>query len=160
LIVVSDASPIISLAAAGQLELLRLLYEEVSIPEAVHQEISAAGPGQPGVEELQAAWIKTKAVKNRPLVRALEGELDQGEAEAIALAVELDADVVLVDERRGRVVALRLGLNVLGVMAVLLEAKQKGFLPQIRPVLDDLLTKAGFRISQRLYAHVIQMAGE
>lgn len=94
------------------------------------------------------------------VVRALQGELDHGEAVALALAVELQADVVLIDERRARAVASRLGLNVVGVLGVLVEAKHKALVPLLKPVLDDLITRAGFWVSSRLYERVLQAVGE
>jgi uncharacterized protein len=76
------------------------------------------------------------------------------------LAVELRADLLLIDERRARKVALRFDLSVVGVLGVLVEAKRKNLLPTVRPVLDDLLTHAGFRIGSDLYASVLRAAGE
>ena len=161
MIVVSDASPIIGLSAVGKLFLLKQLYEKVLIPESVAREIYEGEPGQPGIEELRGAdWITTQSNGNSFLVRALDGELDKGEAEAIALAIELRADLLLVDERRARKVAGRLGLQVVGVLGVLVEAKRRGLLAAVRPVLDDLLEKAGFRISSDLYRLVVQTTGE
>lgn len=126
MIVVSDASPLISLAVTGHLELLKQLYEQVLIPEAIYQELTGSDPGRPGASEVQTLeWIVSQRVQNDVLVRALQGELDHGEAEAIALAVEVQADLVLIDERRARAVATRLGLNVVGVLGLLVEAKHK-----------------------------------
>ena len=105
-------------------------------------------------------WIETRAVANRALVTALQMELDEGEAEAIALAKELAADLLLLDERRGRVVAAHLDLRLIGLLGVRIEAKRKGCLPLVKPVLDDLVAKAGFWVSQQLYARVLLAAGE
>ena len=161
MIVVSNTSPIINLAAVGQLDLLRQLYGKVIIPQAVYHEITVIGAGQPGAMEVQTLeWIETKQVTNRALVMVLQTELDEGEAEAIALAIELRAGLLLLDERRGRAVASRLGIRFVGLLGVLIEAKQKGYHPAVKPVLDDLVTKAGFWVSQQLYARVLQAAGE
>ena len=131
MIVVSDASPLISLAVTGHLELLKNLYGQVLIPEAVYQELTDSDPGLPGTIEVQTLeWIVSHPVTNVIVVRALQGELDHGEAEAIALAVEVQAELVLIDERRARAVATRLGLNVVGVLGVLVEAKHKALIPR------------------------------
>ena len=106
MIVVSNTSPITNLAAIGQLDMLQQLYAKVLIPQAVYGELTFGGVIQPGGREAQTLpWIETKQVTDRVLVTALQMELDPGEAEAIALAVEVKADLLLLDERRGRVVA-------------------------------------------------------
>jgi hypothetical protein len=161
LILVSDASPIISLSAVALLDLVEQMYGRVLLPEAVYQEILRGSPGQPGIEEIRSAtWLLARPVQNELLCRALEGELDPGEAAAIALAVETDADLLLIDERRGRQAAIRLGLKVLGTLGLLIEAKRRGLLPAVAPVLRDLLEKVGFRVSERLYLSVLTEAGE
>jgi predicted nucleic acid-binding protein len=161
LIVVSDASPLISLGAVGRIELLRQLFGEISIPPAVLQEVTEAGAGRPGAFEVQTAgWIASRTVESEFLPRALEGELDRGEAEAIALAVQLRAHLLLVDERRGRRVASRFGLKVVGVLGILVAAKRQGFLLKIEPVLGDLREKAGFRVSPALYQRALEEVGE
>jgi uncharacterized protein len=160
-IVVSNTSPITNLAAIGQVDMLRQLYAKVLIPQAVYGELTFGGVRQPGGREAQTLpWIETKHVTDRVLVTALQMELDPGEAEAIALAVEVKADLLLLDERRGRVVASRLGLRFVGLLGVLTEAKQQGGIPAVKPMLEDLVTKAGFWVSPRLYARVLQAAGE
>ena len=103
MIVVSDASAPINLARIGELDLLRKLYSEIVVPEAVWQEVVVNGAGQPGAEEISTVdWVKRMLVKNRHLVQALRQDLDAGEAEAIALALESEADLLLMDERLGR----------------------------------------------------------
>jgi len=160
-IVVSDTSPIIGLAAVGYLDLLRELYGTVLLPTAVLEELTAAEPPAPALREVQTAdWLRVLGVREPALTAALELELDRGEAEAIALAVEHEADLLLLDERKARVVARRLGRPVIGVLGVLVEAKRRQLLPAVRPVLDELLTRAGFRISESLRARVLQETGE
>lgn len=135
MIVVADASPLILLSQLGQLELLPVLYEQVIVPEAVFAEVVEEGLGLPGSRELaDSAWVdRVKAVPEDPLVRSLRGSLGAGEAEALALASSVDADLVLMDERPGRRAARRLGLNVRGTVGVLLEAKQEGLVAEIGP---------------------------
>ena len=111
MIVVSDTSPINNLAAINQLGLLQQLYGTVIIPESVYQELTDPDFPVAGATEVQTFdWIQTRSVTNRTLVEALGNELDVGEAEAIALAIEIVAEQVLIDERRGRIVADRLNL--------------------------------------------------
>ena len=159
--VVSNTSPLINLAWIGRLELLHELYGVIHIPEAVWHEIVVQGAGQPGAKEVShASWIKTCPVDNKLLVLALHQELDAGEAEAIALAMEQKAELLLMDERLGRETARYFGLNYTGVIGVLIEAKQKGLIGSIKEYLDSLRTMAGFHISQPLYLRVLQDQGE
>lgn len=161
MIVVSDTSPLIAFAAVGHLDLLRNLYGEVVLPEAVHRELLAGGADAPGSASIDSAgWLQVRSLTDRSRAIALGTELDEGEAEAIALAVELGADLLLVDEHRGRMVAGRLGVRVAGVLGVLIEAKRGSLLTDVRPVLDALVTVAGFRVGEALYARVLEAAGE
>lgn len=160
MIVISDASPLIALAAVRQLELLRVLYSEILIPEAVYREVTAT-PGAPGAAAIGAAqWIHVEPASDRTLVAALAVELDEGEAEAIALAIQHRAELLLMDERRGRSIANRMGQRVTGVLGVLVEGKRHGHLKAIRPVMDALASEAGFHVSDALHARVLETAGE
>ncbi len=159
--IVSNASPLINLARIGKLDLLRQLYGELVIPEAVWHEVVVKGVGQPGVDEIKAAsWIKTQQVANRQLVQALRQDLDAGEAEAIALTLETKAELLLMDERLGRETARHLGLRYTGLIGVLIEAKHKGLISKVKPHLDALRDMAGFRVSDALYMRVLQDEGE
>ncbi|WP_228014936.1 DUF3368 domain-containing protein [Synechocystis salina] len=89
-----------------------------------------------------------------------ERGLDAGEAYAIALAFELHADDLLIDERLGRKEAMRLGLSIVGILGILLVAKQRGLISQIQPVKNALIDQAGFRVSSRLYQRVLSLAQE
>lgn len=161
MIVVSNTSPVINLAVVNHLNLLQKLYSKVVIPQAVYDEIVIEGAGQAGAEEVeQSEWIEVRPVANRPLVKSLESDLDIGEAEAVVLAVELKADLLLIDERKGRAVANRLGVNYIGLLGVLVQAKHNGLIPAVRPVMDSLMTQAGFWVSNELYAHILQVTGE
>jgi predicted nucleic acid-binding protein len=161
MIVVSNTSPIINLAAIGHLELLRHLYGTIAIPQAVYHEIAVKGHAQAGAIEIQTShWFERYQVQNTALVKHLEQELDAGEAEAIALAVELQVDLLLLDERRGRMAAKQLGIAVTGLLGILLVAKQREYLVAIKPVLHNLMTVAGFWIDQELYKRVLESAQE
>jgi predicted nucleic acid-binding protein len=160
MIIVSDTSPISNLAAIGQLELLQKLYGNVIIPTAVYQEILDSGHTDPAVLAIKSLnWIQTCSITNNTLFQTLQNNLDIGEAEAITLAVELNADRLIVDERRGRKEAIRLGLRVTGILGILLAAKQQGLVSFIQPLLDDLIAN-GFWIREELYAELLQLAGE
>jgi predicted nucleic acid-binding protein len=133
-IVVSDSSPIIGLAGVGQVELLRLLFGEVVIPPAVREELLS---GPRGAAALEASpWIRVEPIHDQQMAAELYAELDRGEAEAIVLAVELGAELLLIDERRGRAAAERRGLSAMGIVGVLLEAKSAGIIASVRPMLD------------------------
>ena len=161
MIVVSNTSPIINLAAVGQLDLLRQLYGQIMIPQTVYIEIVGIGAGQPGADEVAASdWIQTRQVANRTAVTALQLELDDGEAEAIALAVEASPDLLLLDEALGRAIASRFGLRFIGLLGCLVEAKKMGLVSAVQPIVDDLIEKAGFWIGRPLYERVLQAAGE
>ena len=159
--VVSNASPLINLARIGKLTLLRDLYGELIVPEAVWQEVVIEGAGQPGADEVESAtWIKTQAATNRQLVNALQQDLDAGEAEAIALTLEIGAELLLMDEHLGRETARHLGLRYVGLVGALVEAKHRGLIRAVKTHLDALRDIAGFRVVDALYARVLQDEGE
>ncbi len=134
---------------------------KIIIPQAVFDEIVLAGAGKPGASEVrEISWIEIRRTTNQLAVRSLQLELDAGDAEAMALAAELKADLLLLDERKGRVGAERLGLRFVGLLGVLAEAKQRGLILTIRPIMDDLRRVAGFWISPKLYEHILQVVGE
>lgn len=161
MIVVSNTSPLTNLAAIGQFDLLRRLYRSLHIAEAVWTELNAGGMYWPGRAQVAAAdWIERRNVHDQALLAVLQRDLDRGEAETIALAVELGADLLLLDEKEGRHVAQRLGLNVVGVGGILLEAKAAGAITVVRPHLDALRQMAGFYLSDSVYRYLLTLAGE
>ncbi len=119
------------------------------------------GIGQPGASEVRSAgWIKTKPASNRQLVQALRQDLDAGEAEAIALALETQADLLLMDERIGRESARYFGLHFTGLIGILIEAKSQGLIDSVKVHLDELRNRAGFRVRNELYLRVLADQGE
>ena len=159
-IVVSDATPLIALGKIGHLVWLPDLFGEILIPSAVYTEIAVVGAGRSGAAEIQAAqWIRMAAVADRAKVNYLLTQLDIGEAEAIVLAQERQADWLLVDESKARTIAQRLGLRMIGTVGLLLLAKQQGKILAIRPLLDALRDRQ-FRLSPKVYDWVLQQANE
>ena len=155
MIVVSDAGPLIYLAGAGQLDLLRRLYVEVVVPRIVFEEVTIAGAGLTGAAEVAAAsWLQ---VVDRDADPALSARLDPGEAAAIPLALELGA-VLLVDDGEARIVATEFGLSVIGSLGVLLAAKRAGHLEELAPVLDRMVT-LGMFVGPTLRARILMLAG-
>ena len=161
MIVVTNTSPLTNLAAIGQFDLLHELYGEVHIADGVWQELNVREQRWPGRDEVAAAnWIERHTVQNQALVTALRRDLDRGEAETIALALELGADLVLLDEREGRHAAQRLELRVAGVVGVVLEAKSRSAVDEVRPHLDALRHRVGFYLTDQVYHSALTLAGE
>ncbi|MBW1702873.1 MAG: DUF3368 domain-containing protein [Deltaproteobacteria bacterium] len=159
--VVSNTSPILNLAIIGELSLLRDQFGEVLIPGAVLEELRVQEnlPGSQVVSDaINAGWIRVEAVKQVPLFRALQRDLDKGEAEAIALAMQVNAEWVLMDERDGRKAAKSMKLKVAGVLGILLKAHREGNLRSLKQAMDKLREEAGFYIRTDVYTTIIQEA--
>ncbi len=135
MIVVSDTSPLSNLALVDGLFLLKEIYNTVVIPQAVAEELSNAEDEEQQIAAvLSLDWIEVRQATNLELIAGLRNDylLDRGEAEAIALALELKADELLIDERLGRREATRLGLSITGVLGVLLIAKRRKLIPAVQ----------------------------
>src|SRR6267142_4784789 len=147
--IVADSGPILSGARANRLELLHQVITDLIIPDAVYEDMLIRGAGKPGSTEIQgASWIRRLSVRDRAFVDQLPPKLHLGEREAIALAKEQRA-VLLVDAREARREALHQGIAVMGSLKVLREAKTRGIIPRVRPILDELIA-AGMYISEAL----------
>lgn len=147
--VVSNTSPLIGLSNIGQLEILRDVFGEVVVPPAVGREFG---------EELPE-WITVKAPENRLLIQVLLESLGDGESEAIALAIELNADFLILDDLKARKIARKLGVRVIGTAGLLLLAKRRGVIKEVKPPLMELVEK-GFRISNEVVDVILKSAGE
>ena len=161
MIVVADTSVVINLCCVGQGGLLRQLFGEIVIPPTVAAEFARLASSAPRFAGLTLPeGIRQQAPTTLPaLLRSAIG-LDPGEAAALALAVEIHADAVLLDERRGREAASQLGLRAIGILGLLIQAKSAGILAAVRPVLDDLQRDAGFWIADPLRQQVLSLADE
>jgi predicted nucleic acid-binding protein len=159
-LVVSDASPLRALAHLELLHVLPALYDVIVIPPAVLRELEASSSrfGALSRRELRSARIAAPADEGK--VRELEAQLDRGEAEAIALAIETKANALLIDEAKGRKVARRLGLGVIGTLAVLRDAKATGQVARVRPLVDRLMSEIDFYLDRVLVDEYLSQLGE
>ncbi len=162
--VISDSSILIHLTAMGRLGLLKEFYGKITIPAAVRREVVEEGKGRAGSVEVMKAlkdgWIKVLSPGDKALLRLLKHNLDEGEAEAIALAVEIQAELVLLDESDARRAADVSGLNKTGVVGLLIRAKLEGKIPSLRLELDRLRQLAGFWMSNNVYQQALEAVGE
>jgi len=155
--VVSNSTPLTALSRIRRLHLLRELFSEVTIPAAVYDEVVIAGDGRAGGPEVEnAQWIIHHQVKNKDLVAFLRISLDAGEAEAIALAKEINADLVLLDDNDGRNIAGSVGINFTGTIGILLRY-YRGRSTDFKVALDELLAQ-GFRLSKIEYQKILEQA--
>ncbi len=160
MIIVSNSTPLISLATIDRLYLLEKMFGKVYIPQGVYKEVVVEGAGKAGAKEVsQANWIEIIEVHDRLSIKLLSDELDKGESETIVLANELGADWVLMDERLARRKLEALGVNTIGTLGILLKAKDATLIDIVRPDIDRLVTR-GFRVSRRVYQRVLQIASE
>jgi uncharacterized protein len=137
------------------------MFREYSFVYFLKNGVTVFASYQPGALEVsQADWIVVKTVENGGQVEILRYYLDPGEAESIVLAKEAKADLLIMDESIGRGIAGYLGVAYTGTIGALLEAKSKGIIERILPVLEELRDKAGFRISASLFNHALVLADE
>lgn len=156
--VVLNNTPLAALWAIGRLDLLRDLFGEVLIPEAVRVEFLARDSGD-RVRALEGApWIRSVEVSQPKRVLAFAG-LDRGEAEALALAEEHEARLVVLDERKARRYAERIGIAKTGTLGILLLAKEKGLIDSLR-VWVERLKEAGLHLADDLIQKVLEVGGE
>lgn len=150
-LVISNTSPLIGLERIGQLQLIQQLFGVVVVPPAVVREV--------GATTTLPTWIEQRDVMQGIGPRILNASLGAGESEAISLALELQARLIILDDRPARRLAQALRLPVIGTVGILLAAKRQNFLPALRPSLDALVQQ-DFRISRQLYERVLVDAGE
>lgn len=157
--IVSDSGPLIALSGIGRLELLASLHGRVFVPPAVLREVTESGAGRRGAREVAGArWIEVRELVAPPDALLIQ-ELGSGEAEAISLALRLGASVLL-DERRGRRIAETVyRLRVRGTVGVLVAAKQRGILPALRPLLEEL-RRTGYFLSTAIVEQACRAVGE
>ncbi len=154
--IVSDTSPLVVLFKARLLFILKEVHEEVLVPEAVERELRRKPEGT--IIFSDNPWITATDVKNTELVKVLMLVVDEGEAEAIALALHSSARI-LIDEKRGRNAARKLGLEIRGTLGLLAEAKNKSIIRSVKECIDELL-EAGYYLDYKLIEEVLRNVDE
>jgi predicted nucleic acid-binding protein len=148
-VIISDTSCLIILNNIGELDLLRRLYKTVIITQDILSEYGEKLP----------EWIEVQQAKDPYRQQLLEMQIDKGEASAIALALEIDDNIVILDDWKARKLAERLGLSITGTLGVIIRAKNTGVINSIKPYLDKI-RETNFRISEELEQIALQEANE
>ena len=160
MIIVSDTTPLSELSKVGKLDLLHAVFGKVIIPQQVYEELTTGN--HPAVLAVKSSsWLEIRAISNTQLIEQLqlETDLDLGECSAIILAEELKAGQLLIDEKAGRKVAISRGLPIIGLVGVIILAKDQGLIDNVKDILDDLMSK-GTRISPKIYNYALITARE
>ena len=159
--VVSDTSVLHYLSVTRQFDCLPKLFGQIFIPPAVWNEINHVElPVYSLVKKAIAeGWVKVQSPHDEQAVRSLLFSLGAGESQAIILAKELQPSLVLIDDLDGRMAAQKLQLPVMGTVGVLVRARKTGLIPELKPLLDELIANR-FRFDKILYAEVLRDVGE
>ncbi len=160
MIVISDTSCIGYLIIIDKLSLLRQNFTNIIIPLSVHKEVLPLSAKYDLTKYLNANWISIKEITNYELYKNLLKEVDEGESEAMVLSKELSADLLLIDERKGTLIARSMGINTIGLIGVLLLSKKKKLIKNIKSLLDELIANTTFRIDKNIYNNVLKAANE
>ena len=162
ILTVSNSSPLICLSAIGLLDLLPALYGTIHIPDAVYDEVVLNGAGRAGAQNIaRVSWITRHTLTDQRAVIEFRNQtkLQQGESEAILLALELGASTIILDDASARKAAIAHQLAVIGTIGVLLVAKGRQLIPSIKQTMDNLKA-VGAYIHPDLYYEVLRRAGE
>lgn len=161
MIVVADTSVVLNLCRIQQEALLRQLFQRVLIPSLVESEFTRlAGVQARFAGLILPAWMEILPNPVQLPLEVVRANLDSGESAAIALCLNEKADALLIDETLGRRVAEKLGLRAIGILGVLVRARQRGLVPSVLVLLDQLEKEAGFWIAPELRKKVLHAVGE
>lgn len=158
--VVVNTTPLIALSHVGQLDILKKLYGEIMIPEAVYRELSVKTESicKKAVDG-SLEWIRVENINNQMAKAMYKTQLHDGEVEVMILSKEMAADVVIIDDANAKKHAKYLGLPVTGTLGVLIKAKQDGYINELRPILHQMVEN-GIYISQSLIELCLRQVGE
>ena len=147
--IISDTSCLILLNKIGELQLLQKLYGKIITTQIVADEFVSHLPD----------WISIQNPSDTKIQVVLNAALDKGEASALALALEQEDCLLIIDELKWRKLAQQLGLTITGTLGVLAQAKQQGYIPMLKPLLDKV-KRTDFRLSERLIQETLRQVGE
>jgi len=158
--VIANSTPIISLCLIGKLSLLKDIYGSIVIPEAVFKEISAK-PDSVAKNELDKSldWIQVCKIKNEMAKMFYKSQLHDGEAEVMILGKEIDAGLLIIDDKNAKKHAKYLGFNVTGTLGILIRAKRSGYIQNIKPLIDKLIIN-NIYIDSKIIEFCLKEAGE
>jgi predicted nucleic acid-binding protein len=157
MIIVSDTSSISNLLQIGLIDILHVLYGEITITPAVRRELYHLPDQEKQIEQID--WIKVKTPQDQGMIVQLLEEIDLGEAESIVLAMEEQAQYLIIDEYKGRMIADSYGIKIVGILGVLIQAKKKEAISAVKPHIDQLI-EIGFRLDKKLIERVLKGLGE
>lgn len=157
MIIVSDTSSISNLLQIGLIDILHVLYGDITITPAVRRELYNLSEQEKQIEQID--WIKVKAPQDQRMIVQLLEEIDLGEAESIVLAIEEKAKYLIIDEYKGRSIADSYGIKIVGILGVLIQAKKRSIIPAVKPPIDKLI-EIGFRLDKKLIEKVLKGLGE
>jgi uncharacterized protein len=160
IVVVSDTSPIRALNHLSLLAAFRDLYGTITVPTAVADELRRPTSTCPAIEVTNFPFLNVRTPQLDATKAGIARDLDAGETQAILLGIEMRADLILADERKATREARRLGLNTIGVIGVLLDAKRTRLIQNVLPLTDQLTRELHFFISAKLRREIAQLAGE
>jgi len=161
MIVVADTSVILNLCRVQHERLLQQIFKRVLIPAQVADEFMRLSKVQQRFSGLALPdWIEILSSPQSFPPEVVQAHLDLGESAAIALCLDQKADALLIDESLGREVAAKLGVRTIGILGILIEARRRKFIPDVKTILERLETEAGFWIAPGLRNRVFQLAGE
>jgi hypothetical protein len=155
--IVSNTTPIISLAKINKLDLLEKIFGEIIVSKGVYTELTSKAEFKEVNYIKSSSFIKVVDLKNEFAVRIIQKafSLDRGESESIILAEEYNADLLLMDEKKGRNAAISMDIKIAGTLGILLEAKKMGLVTEIKPFMDKLIEN-NIRISNKLYREILE----
>ena len=160
--IVSNTTPIISFLKINRMDILEKMFNIITIPQAVYEEITVKRQLDDEINIFNSCnFIKVRSVNNEFAVNLLRKQsgLGLGESEAITLAEDLKEAILLIDELKGRKVAEQNGINIIGTIGIIVKAKKLGYINQAKPLLDELITK-NIRISKELYNNILNLINE
>lgn len=154
---VSNTTPLISLSSIGKINLLQELFGEIVVSQAVYSEIKAKRGY--GYDEVDSDFISIQSIQGINYKDLLLNQLDLGEAETIILAKEINADFVIIDENIGYRIAKNSNLEVIRTLSILVQAKARGLIPALKPLLDEMILK-GRWYSRNVYEQCLERVNE